>query len=154
MVMIGRLFATLLGAQRTVAALMVAGYSRDAISVVMRDGTNPPRGRSNAYDFVLAGGPLADAIHDAHAAPAKSALRTALAAAGLPVATAQAITERVARGSILVSVLCLPAQQDLAHHILALCAESQTSVDVPWSLTGERARDCAPVPARHAAPSH
>jgi hypothetical protein len=124
--MVVGLFDSLVSAQHAVASLMEAGYSRAGISILIRKGNGTTGGdsRSESADDgdegwtpdsvvcddetigVVAGGPLAKALHSTPDADCESSMTRVLCAAGMAPAAASYFARAVRAGNILVSVNC------------------------------------------------
>jgi hypothetical protein len=132
MTMVVGIFDSLVEVQRAVADLIDAGYARNTISILIRDGHLDTAGERRGFEEpangenhqvatldgaeavvdvvktakVLAGGPLATVLRQSSLDHPEGPVVRALTSAGLGLTSARYFTEAICNGAVLVAVHC------------------------------------------------
>ena len=154
MTMVVGMFENLVSAQRAVADLMGSGYRRNAISVLVRhgqiaephddDGEDEQGALARATESmlgagsVLAGGPLAAAIHADGVDSTEHAVINTLTTAGLQPAAARFFADAICNGAILVAVHCPECEVRDARDILDTYSDDDLPLPTHWTPVGRR----------------
>ena len=141
MTMVVQIFDTLTDAQRAVSDLVESGYSRNTISVLVRDrlaGRVPhcddphEHGALARATNIIAGGPLGHVLHRDAQAVGRRAVTQCLRSAGLKVSAAQFLADAICDGAILVAVHCDDGAVRYAHEILHVHVPATGRAQPTW----------------------
>jgi len=154
------LYPSLVDAQQTITDLVVAGFDRRAVSLIMgteRTVASGPEGSgavvvddgagrtitcaSGERRRVLVAGPLAGADESSLAGGAEWAVGDALRDAGLGPFAANGLVEAICAGAILVAVRCEDRRVRMARDILDSTALSEIPSPLPTGTTGTGMRE-------------
>lgn len=136
MSMVVGVFESLVNAQDAVADLVASGYSRNAISLLVRneelsperggEGEHPVEQRTTTAMSIARSSlrPLTEALPDEPQADAERALAATLEKTGLNPGAAHSFAEAICNGAVLVAVHCAPPRAPDARDILDVYNDS------------------------------